>query len=62
MHHHPSDTGQRTLIIQAIACVLGYLMTVAGGCLGYYIHALLFTMMPVGTVVFVATCWRLTRV
>ena len=50
------------MVIQMIWCFIGYIMTVAGGYLGFYFTPFLFTLMPVGATLCAGLCWRLTRV
>lgn len=50
------------MITKMAWCLIGFIMVVAGGFLGYYVHALLYTLMPLGAVLCAGFCWRLSRV
>jgi hypothetical protein len=62
VHYNQYEVERRSFITRIVWCAIGFLMTVAGGYLGYYVIPLLFTMMPVGAVLCATLCWRLTRV
>lgn len=50
------------LVTASITALIGFLAVVLGGVLGYYIHWTLFTLMPLGALTLVKTCWKVTRV
>jgi ABC-type antimicrobial peptide transport system permease subunit len=50
------------LFTQFTITMLGFIAVIAGGVLGYYIHWTLFTLMLLGALTTVTTCWRATRV
>ena len=62
MHHQATTKERDPLLPRLILCFLSYVLAVLGGLLGYYVHPLLYTALPIGASLCAGLVWRLSRV